>query len=364
MRALSRYSIVAIVGVIVLGLQAPAYAVDYFLKNDSMGENFTGKIASAEVVANEMYTATFTLPASWQLPVELKGVRVLMVDGQDASKTYCGRFTIEVWEESNAAMSGPDSCPPLVHYKPPGSVIYSMSTQFQSNSIGFEVKGNSSNWQDLKFSQINNNPQLNVTINPVMLNTRKVRVGIKAIDNQCFSVSNANAFPVMVTDNDGASADNFLYGKADLCGALGTIPPPHFYYWSDFSQYFSQPPGDFVMRLIFDRPAQGGADVGVDAGADVGVDVGVDAGMDVGMDAGVDVAADTGGDIGMDAAKDAAADVATADTAASGTLNIESVSPESFPNTSATSLFIIGFWLPARGYRKTGRPAAGGGQRG
>lgn len=326
MQSLSRLSVSLIVGVLVAAAQAPASAADYFVKNDSLGENFTGKIASAELVADEMYVATFELPASWTLPVELEGVRVVMVDGDDASKTYCGRFAIEVWEESSSAPQQLADCP-YTRTKDPGPVIYSMSTQFQNNPIGFEVKGDSNNAQDLRFSAINNNQSLNATINPVMLNTRRVRVGIKALDNQCSL--GGNAFPVMVTDDSGVDADNFLYGKADVCGQIsGTVPPPEFYYWADFAQFFSAQPGDFVMRLIFDRPLSGGGDVGVDAGTDAGMDVGVDVGPDAGADIG------GSGDIGSDLSSGD-------DTSAAGPA-ITSVSPSSVPNDASTDIAIVG----------------------
>lgn len=352
MPQLSRYSISFIVGVFLLCLQGQAFAVDYFLKNDSMGENFNGTTASAEIIADEMYAATFEIPSSWQLPVELQGVRVLMVDGSEPSKSYCGRFSIEVWEEAPGAPQNPGTCP-YTRVKDPGAVIYSMSNQFQSNPIGFELVGNNNNWQDMRFSTINNNAQLGVTINPVMLNTRRVRVAIKALDNQCLNTANANAFPVLVTDDDGTSADNFLYGEAELCGSInGTVPPPEFYYWADFGQYFQTTPGDFIMRLIFDRPGPGGGDVGVDAGSDAGADVGMDAGGDSGSDSGSDV----GGDIGLDATP---ADVSGGDQDTSSGLSITSVSPSSITNDQSTNIAIVGSGFIAGAQVLVGAEAVG-----
>jgi MYXO-CTERM domain-containing protein len=360
MQSLPRYSISFIVGVFLLSLQGQAFAVDYFLKNDGMGENFEGTTATAELISGEMYAATFELPSSWQLPVELQGVRVLMVDGSEPSKTYCGRFTIEVWEEAAGAPTNPGTCP-FTRVKDPGPVVYSMSNQFQSNPIGFELVGNNNNWQDMRFSAINNNAQLGVTINPVMLDTRRVRVAIKAIDNQCFNVSNANAFPVLVTDDDGTSADNFLYGEADLCGSIsGTVPPPEFYYWTDFAQYFQATPGDFIMRLIFDRPGPGGGDVGVDAGADAGPDVGMDAGMDVGSDIG-------SSDIGLDAKPadvSGGEDVAQQDTSSGqqdtgAELSITSVSPSTITNDQSTNIAIVGSGFVAGAQVLIGAEAVG-----
>jgi hypothetical protein len=360
MQTLVRSLFSLIVGVFLLSLQAPAFALDYFVSNDSMGETFQGQIATAEIISDEMYAATFTIPASWQLPVELAGVRVLMVDGSDSSKTYCGRFTVEVWEESTAAPSGQTVCP-YAREKDPGASIYSMSTQFQSSPIGYEISGNSSNWQDLRFSAVNNDPSLGVTINPVMINTRTVRVGIKALDNNCSTTANANAFPLMVTDDDGVNGDNFLYGSADICGTItGVVPPPKHYMWKDFAQYFAATPGDFVMRLIFDRPGPGGGDVGVDAGKDTGVDASVDTGpdatqgdigpgdigqSDIGTDA---MSVDTGG----------GADTTWIDTA-NQALAITSVSPSSIANDQSTNIAIVGRGFDAGAQVLLGAEAVG-----
>jgi MYXO-CTERM domain-containing protein len=369
-----------IVGAFLLSLQAPAFAVDYFVKNDSMGETFQGQIATAEIISDEIYAATFTLPSTWQLPVELQGVRVLMVDGSDSSKTYCGRFTVEVWEESNATAGGQTVCP-YAREKDPGAVIYSMSDQFQSNPIGYEVSGDSSNWQDLRFEAVNTNQSLGVTINPVMLNSRTVRVGIKALDNNCSTTANANTFPLMVTDDDGVSADNFLYGTADFCSTItGTIPPPKFYYWKDFAQYFQTTPGDFVMRLIFDRPDQGGGDVGVDAGFDAGKDTGSDASTDSGPDASVDTGSDIGqSDIGSDAMSvDTGSDAMSVDIGsdamgvdlgdppdttwndtATQALAITSVSPSTLTNDQSTNIAIVGRGFEAGAQVMLGADAIG-----
>lgn len=334
-----RRSLALIVGLLVLMLQVPAFAADYILKNDGMGENFEGKIATAQLIEDEMYAATFTLPASWQYPIELVGVRVLMVDGEDASQSYCGRFTVEVWEESSAPTQT-HTCPPNVRTKDPDNVIYSMSDQFVNNPLGFEINGDPNNLQDMRFSAVNNNPNLNATIDPVMIDTQKIRVGVKALDTNC--TTPGDAFPVMVTDDDGTSTDNFLYGEADFCGGItGTVPPAEFYYWSDFAPYFSTTPGDFVLRLIFDRPT-GGDDAGT-GDKDAGPDVGMDAGTDTGTDTGTDSGQDTGsGDIGLDASvSDSGEDTAVSDTA-NAELAVTSVSPSTIENDSSTNVSIVG----------------------
>jgi MYXO-CTERM domain-containing protein len=343
MKALARHSLWLIVLLISVLSQAPAFAADYIVKNDGMGDSFNGQISTVEIHADEMYAATFDLPSDWELPVELLGVRVLMVDGDNSAQNYCGRFTVEVWEESNDPFQT-HTCPPSVRTKDPGAVIYSMSDQFQSNPLGFEISGNNNNLQDLRFSAVNNDPNLNVTINPVMIDTRQVRVGIKGIDNNCTTAG--DAFPIMVTDDDGTAADNYVYGEALFCGAGGSVPPPEFYYWEDFRQYFSQPPGDFVMRLIFDRPDPGGdagvGDTGPDAGPDVGPDTGPDVGFDAGSDAGSDGGqADAGSDIGVDP-QDGGSDAAGSDDTGGGGLAITAVSPSTIENDRSTELIIVG----------------------
>ncbi|MFU8804069.1 MAG: IPT/TIG domain-containing protein, partial [Bradymonadaceae bacterium] len=263
-------------------------------------------------------------------------------------KTYCGRFTVEVWEES------PDSpvlgCSTIIgdlREKEPADVIYSMSTQFQNDPLGFVVRGDPNNLQDLRFSTINNDPQLNVTINPVMLTTKTVRVGIKALDNLCPTA--ANAFPVMVTDQTRTS-DNFLYGYIpNLC----PLPMKH-YLWRDMQPWFNATTGDFVIRLILKDPTYmggGDADVGPDVGPDVGYDVGPDVGYDAGndeLDAGHEDTSDAGDedfDTGADAGADTGGtlpDTGTVDTGTTATLAITSISPTSALNTTSTDIVILG----------------------
>ncbi|MFU8805912.1 MAG: hypothetical protein ACNA8W_19015, partial [Bradymonadaceae bacterium] len=66
-----------------------ANAQEIIVRNDNMDDQFTGTIATAELHAGEMYAATFQIP-DHLLPAELLGVRVIMVDSSDQSKTYCG----------------------------------------------------------------------------------------------------------------------------------------------------------------------------------------------------------------------------------------------------------------------------------
>jgi hypothetical protein len=141
----------AVVFACALLVSASAAAQGRIVKNDSLGEQQEGEIASAELVAGEGYYVTLNIPQSISLPVELLGVRVMMVDSQNSSLRYCGRFQVEVFNESPDPFAKPTDCP-LFNAKDPANVIYSMSQQFGSGGIGFEVEGNASNLQDLRFS--------------------------------------------------------------------------------------------------------------------------------------------------------------------------------------------------------------------
>lgn len=257
-----RHAVLATACVLLTLLLSPqSLRAQQLVVNDSFDVSQQGRIASAELIEGEMYAASFTIPAAL-LPAELLGVRVVMVKGDSPNSFYCGRFAIEVWEESMTPPSVPAQCF-LINQKPPGNVIYSMSTQFANNPIGFEVQGDSSNFQDLLFSTINSNPSLMVTIPPVILNTSSVRVGLKAIDRQCGFQMGA-AFPLMLTDLDGERVygTNFLYGyPKGICS-----PPNQFYLWADMGQFLTTTtPGDFVMRLLLRQPGMsgGGDDMGM-----------------------------------------------------------------------------------------------------
>lgn len=226
------------------------------IANDGFDTNQQGTIATAALIPNEMYAASFTIPANF-LPAELLGVRVVMIDGDNPQQNYCGRFTLEVWNDdlSTAPTLSPNC--PILSQRPlpvPTTSVYSMSTQF-SDSIGFQIRGDRNNYQDLLFSSINNNPQLMVTIPPIILTQPEVRVGLKALDLQCGAMS-ADAFPLMLTDLDGEAiaGTNYLYGYFD-----GVCPAVYeFLLWRDMAQFLSSQPGDFVMRLLL--RAQGGVD--------------------------------------------------------------------------------------------------------
>ncbi len=231
--------------------------------NDSFDSMQQGRIASATIIEGEMYAVSFAIPPNL-LPAEMLGVRVVMVDGPTAGANYCGRFTIEVWEDDLSAPVVPSSCnvSSILTLNTRDVVpdidtpIYSMSAQFASNDVGFELRADPNNYQDLLFSSINNNPQLMATIPPVILTKPEIRVGLKALDRQCGAAS-GDEFPLMLTDLDGERhpGRNFLYGY------LAALCPPNFEFllWSDMAQFFSKPPGDFVMRLLL--RTQGGMDM-------------------------------------------------------------------------------------------------------
>ena len=314
----------------------PAAAQDRIVQNDSLGEQQEGRIGSAELVAGEGYYVTLDIPQAISLPVELLGVRVLMVDSDDPSLRYCGRFHVEVFEESTARFEPPASCP-LVNAKDPGAVIYSMSQQFGPGGIAFEVEGNARNLQDLRFSQINNNPQINATINPVVVDTRRIRIGIKAVDRQCQTAG--DEFPIIVSDMDGTQGDNFVYGEPSICAGSGS----EYYHWREFGQFLTTTtPSDFVIRAVFEGTGGGGDTVVVDAGSDGGTssDVGDSGGGDV---ADEDVTDDTG--VEDTAAEDTGGeqdDAGGEDDASSATFAVESVSPSKLASTASTDVVIVG----------------------
>lgn len=283
-------------------LSTTAVAQEEFVTNDSF-DNMQMGTASLEPSQGEMYAATFNIPQSW-LPIEMLGVRVLMVPGMGGGN-YCGRFMIEVWEEPNKP-STVDNCTTLSYEDPdiPMDEIYSMSRQFSNsmNPIAFSVQGDPNNFQDLRFSSINNNPGLMTTINPVIINVERVRVGVLAYDLACSGNGGTN-FPIMLTDADGIQAENWAVGNLFPMNCPMSF---HHYAWAQFAPFFfNQTPGDFVMRLILKRNVtnpmpdmgMGMPDMGMDMPAEMGggdmmvVDIGPDGSMTV-----VDMMEDQGGE--------------------------------------------------------------------
>lgn len=316
------------------------------VRNDSFDQNQAQRIGTALIEDGEMYAADFVLPQSITLPVELLGVRVVMVADPNKPGLACGRFHVEVYEDANSGAAGPPLDCPIATYEDPGMEIYSMKRQFGAaqRDIAFEVRGDPNNYQDLLFSSINSNPQLMATIPPVMLNSRNVRVGLLAVDNAC-GLQQGEYHPLMLTDTDGEQGENFLYGYlAGVCPQTST----RFYYWKDFAPFFSVTQGDFVMRLLLRAPNMMPPDMGQDMGKDMMVvDIGPDGSMDMTR---VDMATakDMMGGADMKAPPDMRADN---DMAANndkdmkptvGGLALTSVSPKSAPTAASTEIAVLG----------------------
>lgn len=293
---------------------SPASA-ETIVSNDSIDSDFSGTTASAELVEGEMYEAVFDIPESW-LPVQMLGVRVVMVDGPEAGAEYCAQFGIEVWDEGMAPKQTSSCVVANVDYKDPGMNRFSQLNvvdPMTNTPIGFEVVADpnrgSATYKDLRFSTIN---QIQgVTINPVLIETTRVRIGLRAMSDQCTAGGNIRQarFPVLLSDLDGVSKplQNFVYGEPLVLGSPICSAGVQHYDWEDFApQFANSMPGDWVMKLILNRdepvtdPDMGMGDAGSDGGGDVGgPDVGgnqLDAGFDESDMALQDVAAsDLGG---------------------------------------------------------------------
>ncbi|MEM1347461.1 MAG: IPT/TIG domain-containing protein [Myxococcota bacterium] len=252
-----------------LSLPASASAETLEFFNDSFDTNQSERIVTTQLIAGESYAVTFDIPQNI-LPVEMLGVRVVMVDGPNFGQNYCGRWSLEVYEE-RASMLSRIACEFAnvlnidFDYLAPGMEIYNMTRQFMSN-IGFVLQGDPNNFQDVLFSTINTNPQLMATIPAVMINTPRIRVVLRALDLDCAGAQ-GDAFPLMLTDTDGFDKPNtnFVEGTPDITGFMCTPSPTREYYtWDSVSQASITSPkrGDFVMRLLLDRQGSGVMDMG------------------------------------------------------------------------------------------------------
>jgi MYXO-CTERM domain-containing protein len=345
-----------------------AMAQESVIGNDSVGETFNGTTASAQLVLGEGYEAVFDIPPEWigQFGLEILGVRVAMFEGANPTDTYCARFHIDVFEEP---MGGSTStgCPsgaiimPAPNKKDPGTPIYSMSTDPAVSNIGFEVEGQSRMGQgsfiDLRYSQINNNPNLNVTLNPVVTMVPRVRVRVTPLDFACQQPG--SAVPVMLSDPDGVSAalQNFIFGYYEdinsstfaqfRCGDYSFV-------WEEFGKtlaFQNSNPGDWVMRLIvaYDDGSTGTIDMGtggnMDAGAadmSMATDMGTeeDFGMS-GMDSGT-VEPDSGQPMTDAGGNNNTGNNNTGNNGTGDGLMITSVSPSSGPEDASTNIVIVG----------------------
>ncbi len=368
-----------------------AFAQESLVTNDSVGETFNGSTASAQLVYGEGYEAVFDIPQAWigQFGLEILGVQAALFEGQDPAKEYCARFHVDVFEEPAGSAQASGCGAGLIITPPPnikdvGTPIYAMSQDPSVSNIGFEVRGQPRMGQasltELRFSAINNNPQLMVTINPVVTTTTRVRVRIIPIDNACQAPMGQEP-PVLLSDADGISAPlkNFLYGyyedlnlstgMLDRCPMTGKLS----FVWEDFGNTQAFPtttPGDWVMRLIVAHDdGMGMVDMGggtMDMGSmDMGGTMDMGGMMDMGpMDMGggnMDMGAtEDFGMAGMDSGNNAdsgsgnnttgnnnngnntTGNNTTGNNGTGGGLTITSVTPNSGPTTSSTNIVILG----------------------
>jgi len=348
------------------------------IQNDNVGEMINSPVASAEIISGEAYEAVFDIPEAWMpettgRPLNITGVRVLMVDNPMKSGRACGRFSIEIYEEPAAASTveptcelydinnlqlcfGGTPCPaPLVcsstsicastpRHKPPGAQLFDLAAvPVAMGPLGFVIEGSPSQgnatFTDLTIAAINQNQGVNIS--PIAVTTNKVRVVLKALDEQCGTLGQGAYFPILVSDTNGVSGDsrNFIYGREpNFC------PTTRHYVWEDFAPAFNQAPGDWLIRLIVDYN-----DSTVVPPGDMGGDMGDD--MDMGV-ADMDETSDMGSDMDpdpMDMANNNQTNNdpnnqnnSTNNNPGNGALAITSITPESALNTASTDVLIIG----------------------
>ncbi len=179
-----------------------------------------------------------------------------------------------------------------------------------------------------------------MNISPIPVPSNRLRVVVRAIDEQCGAVGQGDYYPIMVSDTNGVSgpAKNFLYGREpNFC------PTFRHYVWEDFAPGFNAVPGDWLIRLILDYddnttiPDMGTPDMDDDMDMDV-VDMDVpdtevpDMGDDTDIDP-VDMAADTGNN-----------NEPGNNTTNNGTggLLVASITPNTGENTASTPVLIVG----------------------
>ncbi len=380
-RSGARAAVIGCAWAAALAAPVQAWAQDEIIINDSFREEQQARIQSIELIDGEAYGVDFDIPQSL-LPIEMLGVRVVMVSDPNsgiAQSDYCGRFAIEVYEEG---VAGGGSCTDALtgfftfNYLPPGQEIYNMTAQFANNPIGFLVNADSRNFQDLRFSTINNDPNLMVTIPPVILTQPRVRVALRALDLAC-GARQGQKYPIVLTDADGIQADNWVDGYfaggttancPDRMNAPQTGLGWNWYDWASFEPLASPltSSGDYVIRLIL---RGNGVNPMPDAGMDMGTDMGSDSGIivvDMGPDGSVldvrpgtdaDLEEDTGGGGGQDTGGGGDQDTGgAADTGNGGgddedtggntgggdELLLEAISPSSAPADASTDVLILG----------------------
>ncbi len=357
MRAL-RARLFAVVAVLLFVVPSIASA-DRVIQNDSVGENVNNVTASAEIIAGEMYEAVFDIPTEWLeettgRPLYWVGVRVLMVNGPNSGQNYCGRFSVEIWEEPPGVPQVQSDCTLIDpntfqvyngKHKDPGALIFSAEDATMgvpNGPLGFVVQGQpnmgQANLQDLNFAALNMNQGVNLS--PVKIDTNRVRVGIKAMDLACTGGTQGQAFPIMVSDFDGVAGPgrNYIYGREPT-----VCPTTRHYTWEDFGPAFGMStPGDWIIRLVVSFNQNATMDMGMEIDAstvDMSSDMTEDIGNPVDMTTGPDM---SGTD--MPTSSDAG-DISTSRDMSDGmgaALLVESISPSTTANTSSTDVVILG----------------------
>lgn len=268
-------------------LSTSAWA-ERIIKNDNVGESVNSPTATAQLIAGESYEAVFDIPAEYMpensgRPLNITGVRVLMVDNPDEPGRACGRFSFEIYEEPSTTSTTAPNCTVLnpmtfatssARHKDPGTKLFDLAqVPVPMGPLGFVIEGSpaqgNASFQDLTIAAINQNQGVN--IQPIPVTTNRIRVAIKALDEQCGTAGQGDYFPIMVTDTNGVSSDsrNFIYGHEPLL-----CPDTRHYVWEDFAPAFSIPPGDWLIRLIvdYDDFTNPDPDMGMDMGSDMGMD--------------------------------------------------------------------------------------------
>ncbi len=337
----------AALGVIASPLGATAETI---VQNDSLEMMFDGTSSAARLIEDEMYEAVFNIPEEW-LPVEMLGVRVVMVSSnqqEDSScpapcSNACGRFGLDVWEEGSSAALSDNCIIGNVRYKNPGNLLFTQDSVVDPQTatvLGFEVRGDATRgtatFKDLRFSALNQ--VQGVTINPIVLNATQIRVAVRAIDLQCTAggmIGSGDHFPVLISDQDGVGRplSNFVYGQPEVSGfPICSSGMPQHYAWEDFAPAFMMSqPGDFIFRLILNR------DDGMNMTPDMGMstpDMGTDMAMapDLGAGDTGGVVSDMAGNTGMNNGNN---------TTGAG-LIITSVTPDQGDNATSTDIVIVG----------------------
>lgn len=338
---------------------SPAFA-DRIVQNDNVGESVNSPVASAEIISGEAYEAVFDIPAEYMpensgKPLNIKGFRVLMVDNPMKAGRACGRFSVEVYEEPAGAAVVEPTCNVVdlntfmvtnPRHKDPGTKIFDLASVPVTNGpLGFVIEGSPAQGQatftDLTIAAINQN--MGVNISPIPVPSNRLRVVVRAIDEQCGAVGQGDYYPIMVSDTNGVSgpAKNFIYGREpNFC------PTFRHYVWEDFAPAFQATPGDWLIRLILDYddtttiPDMGTPDMGDDMDMEV-VDMDIpdtevpDMGDDTDIEP-VDMATDTGNNTTNNEPGNNGTNNGT------GGLLVASITPNTGENTASTPVLIVG----------------------